>query len=118
LQSSNVQPAALVAIHNGAASASTPVRVSTGVTAPKCVHSVAVAPNLALLPKSLNVPRKVVVELTIDETGIPTNLHISKTSDPITDAAVVKAVSESRYEPAKLDGVPVAMEAKLTYDIQ
>jgi hypothetical protein len=118
LQSTNVQPAAFAAIHDGAASASTPVRISTGVTAPKCIHSGEVAPSLALLPKSFAKPRQVVVALTIDATGTPTNLHLTKTSDPITDEAVVKAVSESRYEPAKLNGAPVAMDAKLTYDIQ
>jgi hypothetical protein len=118
LQSSNVQPAVLAAIHDGAASASTPVRISTGVTAPKCIHSVSLAQELSQVPKGFAVPRQVVVAMTIDPTGTPTNLHLTKTADLITNEAVVKAVSQSRYEPAKLDGVPVAVDVRLTYDIQ
>jgi TonB family protein len=49
----------------------------------------------------------VAVEMTISETGAPTDLKIVESANEVLDRAVLKAVAEWRFEPATKDGVRV-----------
>jgi TonB family protein len=119
LQSALLQPVAFAAnkaSDNAPANNST-LRVSTGVVAPQLVHQVELA---AIEPSSTMLPgdHTVVVEMTIDETGKPTNLHIVQPFTPVIDQHVLEAVSQFRYKPGTLNGQPTAFPVKLHYTIQ
>jgi TonB family protein len=49
----------------------------------------------------------VVVDLIVDETGVPTELHVVQSAGSILDDTVVKAIRTWRFEPARKDGVKV-----------
>jgi TonB family protein len=45
--------------------------------------------------------------LIVDETGVPTELHVVQSAGSILDDTVVKAIRTWRFEPARKDGVKV-----------
>src|ERR1700759_4516301 len=102
LQSANVQPALFAASNGAAAAAATPVRVSTGVTAPILVHQVSLTQNPAV-PDGYTRNRVVDLSLVVDATGKPTEIKVVKSAGAITDDEVVNAVSSYRYKPATLN---------------
>jgi TonB family protein len=59
-----------------------------------------------------------VVEMMVDETGKPTNLHVVKSFSPLLDHQVLQAVSQFRYKPGTLNGQPTAFPVKLHYTIE
>ena len=117
LRSSLTEPAALSADKpvGTAAAITTPVRVSTGVTPAKLVHSAAL--NTSEM-REYPVDRTVVIDMTVDETGKPTNLKVAQSAGQAVDQSVLQAVSQYRYAPATLDGTPVAFPIHLEYVIQ
>jgi TonB family protein len=108
----NVNP-----LYASAAAAATPVRVSTGVTPPKLIHSVALDQSGLILPQLFNTDRTVVIDMTVDETGKPTDLKVAKSADLVTNTEVLAAVAQFRYQPATVSGTPVAIPVKLEYTI-
>jgi TonB family protein len=99
------------------ATASTPVRVSTGVIQPVLLDSV----NLTL-PSSFSnfmVPEGAEVDLTftVDENGTPQNIHVVKSYNPFWDARVLEAVRQFHYRPGTVDNQPVAIDMNLTINI-
>src|ERR1700758_2019746 len=104
LQSKLVQPAEI----NGseAAHVTAPVRVSTGVGAPKLIHTVAIEADSNWVPTGFTFERKAVVEMTVDATGKPSNLKIVKSLGPVMDHNVLAAVGQYRFAPGTLDGAP------------
>jgi TonB family protein len=56
--------------------------------------------------------------MTVDETGKPTNLKVLQSADEFMDQGVLEAVSQFRFQPAMLDGRPVAIPVTLDYHIQ
>jgi outer membrane biosynthesis protein TonB len=112
LQSKLVQPKEL----NGseaAAPTTTPVRVSTGVGAPKLIHTVAVESDANWIPTAGAFERKTVVEMMVDATGKPSNLKIVQSLGPVMDHNVLAAVSQYRFTPGTLDGAPTAVPVNL-----
>jgi TonB family protein len=116
LQSRNVQPAVFADVKAADTSVPRSIRISTGVTPPKLIHSVDVDQDH--LPANAGGTRIVTVEMTVDENGKPTNVTVAKSADLYTDAGVVKAVNQYRYQPATLDGNAVPMAVKLHVTIQ
>src|SRR5438309_5478788 len=80
LQSSLVQPAELK--DSGAAATATPVRVSTGVGAPKLIHTVAIESDSSYVPTGFITDRETVLELVVDATGKPSNVKIVQSLGP------------------------------------
>ena len=111
LQSKLVQPAEI----NGSEAAHTtaPVRVSTGVGAPKLIHTVAIEADSNWVPTGFTFERKAVVEMTVDATGKPSNLKIVKSLGPAMDHNVLAAVGQYRFAPGTLDGAPTAVPVNL-----
>jgi hypothetical protein len=114
LQSKLVQPKDFVTSEadHGTASVA-PHRISTGVTAPKLVHTVAVESDPDLAPKGFNVDRKTVVSMVVDATGKPCDLKIVRSLGSIMDRNVLAAVSQYRFTPGTLDGEPTAVPVNL-----
>jgi TonB family protein len=112
LQSKLVQPAEL----NGSeavAHTTTPLRVSTGVSAPKLIYTVAVESDSDWMPKVYAFDRKTVVEMTVDATGKPSELKILQSLGPVMDHNVLAAVSRYRFTPGTLDGKPTSVPVNL-----
>jgi TonB family protein len=98
-------------------SASTPVRVSTGVVGPTLESSTDL-----LLPVSLsNLPTigdaQVELSLTVDENGRTQNIRVVKPANSFLAARIVEAVSKFHYKPGTVDGQPVPVDLDLTVNI-
>ena len=112
LQSKLVQPNEL----NGSeavARTTAPVRISTGVGAPKLIHTVAIESDSDWIPRGFAFDRKTVVEMTVDATGKPSNLKILQSLGPVMDHNVLAAVSQYRFTPGTLDGAPTNVPVNL-----
>ncbi len=96
----------------GDASTTTP-RVSTGVTAPKLVHTVDVEATSDYDAQSFIKDKKVVVAMIVDASGKPSDLKIVESVSPKMDKNVLTAVSQYRFKPATLDGAPTAIPVNL-----
>jgi len=112
LQSKLVQPKELNA-SEAVARSTTPVRVSTGVAAPKLIHTVAIESDSDWIPRGFVFDRKTVVEMTVDATGKPSNLKILQSLGPVMDHNVLAAVSQYRFTPGTLDGAPTTIPLNL-----
>jgi TonB family protein len=117
LQSRNIQPAAFAAVHSADAAAPTPVRISSGVTPPQLVYSVDVDRN-HVLDSTAGELRNVTVDMTVDESGKPSNIKVVKSADLFTDGGIVSAVDRYRYKPATLNGNAVPMAVRINFTIQ
>jgi serine/threonine-protein kinase len=62
------------------------------------------------LARKRRIEGAVIVSMIISEAGIPEDLRIEQSADPVLDEAVLKAVGAWRYEPATRDGHPVRMQ--------
>jgi TonB family protein len=112
LQSKLVQPKELNA-SEAVAHTTTPVRISTGVGAPKLIHTVAIESDSDWIPSGFTFDRKTVVEMTVDATGKPSNLKILQSLGPVMDHNVLAAVSQYRFTPGTLDGAPTNVPVNL-----
>jgi TonB family protein len=112
LQSKLAQPKEINAAE-AVAHTTTPVRVSTGVGAPKLIHTVAIESDSSWIPTGFTFERKAVVEMTVDATGKPSNLKILQSLGPVMDHNVLAAVGQYRFTPGTLDGAPTAVPVNL-----
>jgi hypothetical protein len=112
LQSKLIQPNELNA-SEAVAHTTTPVRVSTGVGAPKLIHTVAIESDSDWIPSGFSFDRKTVVEMTVDATGKPSNLKILRSLGPVMDHNVLAAVGQYRFTPGTLDGAPTNVPVNL-----
>jgi TonB family protein len=115
LQSKHIRPNDIVASEadHAAAHVATPLRVSTGVGAPKLIHTVAIVSDSDSIATGFNIDKKTVVEMTVDATGKPTDLKIVGSLGPVLDRNVLTAVSQYRFAPGTLDGQPTAVPVNL-----
>ena len=97
----------------GAASTTTPIRISTGVTAPKLIHTVDVEATSDYDAQSFIKDKTVVVAMTVDASGKPSDLKIVESVSPKMDKNVLTAVSQYRFKPGTLDGAPTAIPVNL-----
>jgi len=122
LQSKLTQPALLGAAASGTVvnSTSTPtnIRISTGVVAPKLTYTVSIGATRDWPLRVIGADKLVVVSMTVDETGKPTNVHIAQSAGEQVDHDVIAAVSQYRYQPGMLDGTPVAVPVRLAITLQ
>jgi TonB family protein len=69
--------------------------------------------NITLDGRNLNTVRVaesvVTVSLTVTEDGVPTNLKIVDSEDPMLNRSVLDAVANYRFTPASLDSKPTAI---------
>jgi outer membrane biosynthesis protein TonB len=91
----------------------TPLRVSTGVIAPKLISTVEIESDSYRAPNGFTIDRKTVVAMTIDATGKPSDLKIVGSLGPAMDKNVLTAVSQYRFTPGTLDGEPTAVPVNL-----
>lgn len=101
-----------------AAEASDPVRVSTGIIAPKLIKKAQLSAIAGLSEAFIPADASVVVNLTVDAQGKPTNLSIEQGFGPVVDQEVLNAVSQFRFTPGTLDGKPFALPVRLQVLIQ
>ena len=115
LSSTLLQPALLhAAVVTDRTEKSSPLPVSTGVIAPHILHTVEFTlPNDAISKHATSMEHRVIVNMTIDETGKPTNLSIAKSAGLAMDQQVLATVSQYRYQPAMLDGQPIMVPVTL-----
>ena len=97
----------------GAASTTPPIRISTGVTAPKLIHTVDVEATSDYDAQSFVKDKTVVVAMTVDASGKPSDLKIIESVSPKMDKNVLTAVSQYRFKPGTLDGAPTAIPVNL-----
>jgi Gram-negative bacterial TonB protein C-terminal len=114
LQSKLVQPKELNASEADHSLAHVaPVRISTGVVAPKLVSTVQIESDAVAAPSGFTIDRKTVVAMTVDATGKPSDLKIVRSLGPVMDKNVLAAVSKYRFTPGTLDGEPTAVPVNL-----
>ncbi len=114
LQSKLVQPATFGSgPESNTIGTATSVRVSTGVNAPKLVHTVDVESDAAFT-EAARFERTAVVSLTVDPSGKPSDLKIVQSVNPIMDKNVLAAVSQYRFTPGTLDSQPVSIPVNLS----
>ncbi len=91
--------------------AAEPTRLHRGIRAPtKIVDAAPVYPTLAA---QTHVQGLVILEATIDATGAVQSVHVLR-GHPLLDQAALDAVQRWRYEPAQLNGQPIAVIMTVT----
>ncbi len=114
LQSKLVQPNEFAAgAAHSATATSGPLRVSTGVAAPKLIHTVDILPDNEWTPRVAGINRKVVVAMLVDTKGVPSDLKIIRSAGAEMDKNVLAAVSQYRFKPGTLNHEPTAVPLNL-----
>lgn len=91
-----------------------PIRVTTGVTAPKLVHVVDIPADGAGWAWHVNgIERTAVVSMVVDEKGVPSNLKIVHSIGADMDDNVLAAVKKYRFQPGSLNHQPTAVPVNL-----
>ncbi|HXC97351.1 MAG TPA: energy transducer TonB [Edaphobacter sp.] len=112
LQSRLDSPAEVSPADRGTANVA-PVRISTGVTAPKLIYTVQIETDSDSSRSGFSYDRKTIVAMTVDATGRPGELKIVKPINPVMDKNVLAAVSQYRFAPGTLDGQPAKVPVNL-----
>jgi hypothetical protein len=89
--------------------------VSQGVVPPRLIKMVEMKDDGNQHLHISGRKRIVLVYLTVNEAGQPTDLNIPEPVDDALDVEVLAAVGKFRYEPGTLDGKPVAVPVHLRY---
>lgn len=89
------------------------LRVSTGVVAPKLIHTVDIPYDEDSTWNLKSAIPTVVLEMSVDDAGKPTALKVVKSDDPTMNYNVLNAVSQYRFQPATLNGKPTAIPLTL-----
>jgi TonB family protein len=113
LQSKLVRPAEFVSAGADHSASVTPLRISTGVVAPKLINPLEISTDQDSHSQLVPYDRIVVVGMVVDKTGKPTDLQILKSTDPEANKTVLAAVSEYRFKPGTLDNQPADVPLNL-----
>ncbi len=114
LQSKLVQPNEFAAgAPHSATATSGPLRVSTGVAAPKLIHTVDILSDNEWTPRVAGINRKVVVAMLVDAKGVPSDLKIIRSVGAEMDKNVLAAVSQYRFKPGTLNHEPTPVPLNL-----
>jgi len=96
-----------------AATTTQPLRISSGVVWPKLISE----PNFKISASDFMgtnlATQQVIVSFTVDESGKPQNVHLTKSVNPVIDGRVLNAVRQYRYLPATLNNQKVAADINL-----
>ena len=98
-------------------SAPTPIRVSTGVTAPVLLGSPVLYLPQGLMFDMIPADAQVELSLTVNAKGEPENIQVVKSFSPFIDARVVETVSQLHFRPGTIDNQPVAIDLNLTVNV-
>lgn len=96
-----------------------PLRVSTGVTAPRLLHSVDVdfeadsASSVCMVGNNC----KFLVGMVVDKTGRPSELRILQSADKAMESSVLAAVSRYRFAPGTVSNQPINTPVNLEVDV-
>lgn len=90
-----------------------PVRVSTGVVAPKLVKTVAIQADERSIYAIAGLERKITVSMIVDEKGVPNDLKVIESQDPASNPSILSAVSQYRFTPGTLSSQPAAVPVNL-----
>ena len=82
-----------------------------GIEPPKVIHQE--EPDYTEKARKAGIEGTVLLRIVITVEGVPTDIRVTKSLDAGLDKEAVKAVSRWRFEPARKDGVPVAIEANI-----
>lgn len=97
--------------NRGTVPAATPLRISSGVVAPKLVYSTAIPAEGTYRP--ISVKQTYVVEMMVDPNGLPSEVKILESAGATMDRNVVQAVKQYRFKPGTLDNQPISFPVKL-----
>ena len=100
------------------ASAASSHPISTGVTSPRLVSTAHISIPADAMPTTAGSSTKVVLQVSLDETGTPSNVQVLHPATPEIDARVVNAVRQFRWTPAILNNKAVPEELTLTVEVQ
>lgn len=89
-----------------------------GITPPVLIAKSRVYPRYPELARKAGVQASVLLLVVIDAEGRVGSIEVMSAPDPRYgfDLAVVEAVKQWRYQPALLDGRPVAVQASITFE--
>jgi TonB family protein len=87
------------------------LRISTGVIAPKLIHSTDIAIDNSMVHYA--GPRKVVVNMVVGKDGVPSNLKIVESAGPLVDKNILAAVSQYRFSPGTVSNQPTEIPLNL-----
>jgi TonB family protein len=94
------------------------VRVSTGVVAPKLIHTEDLHRTVVSTGDLTAATHAAVVEMVVDEKGKPSGVKILQSAGPGYDQDLLTSVSKYRFQPGTLDGQAAAVPVKLEITIQ
>jgi protein TonB len=84
-------------------------QVGKDVTPPKLIHKV--QPHYTKQARRDKLQGLVKMALVITSSGVPKDISVKESLDPDLDEEAVKAVSKWRFEPARKNGIAVAVKA-------
>lgn len=94
--------------------ATTTARVSSGVVAPKLIHT----SEINWDADNVSAEKTAVISLMVDAAGKPSELKMVQSINPIMDKNVLEAVSHYRFAPATLDNQPTAVPLNLQITVR
>jgi TonB family protein len=92
------------------------LRVSTGVLAPKVIHSSQIIYSANELNPNLN--NRVVVKVLVNENGVPVDARIISSANPQLNQRVIEAVQHYRFKPAQLDQQAIPQHINIAFDFE
>ncbi len=88
-----------------------PVRIGGAISAPRLVYRV--EPEYPLIAVSAQIEGVVILEATVDHTGVVSDARVLR-SRGVLDEAALRAVEQWRYEPLMLNGKPAPFVLTVT----
>jgi TonB family protein len=89
------------------------LRVTTGVVAPRITRTVDVVVNDDPAWRVSGKDKKLVVSMTVDKTGKPSDLRIAESGGAQLDETVLNSVAQYRFTPGTLDNQPTEVPVTL-----
>jgi len=118
LSSFALTAAALAQPANDASPSASSRPVSTGVTRPQLVYSTNIAIPANEIPDAFPNPARVVLKVSLDQTGSPRAIQVVQPLTQPIDERVVGAVRQFRWSPAVLDNQAIPTDVKLIVVVQ
>jgi TonB family protein len=75
-------------------------------------------PEYPKLPKADRINGKCLLALTVDQDGVPQDVHVVKSLRPEYDQKAVEAVEQYRFRPALQDGQPIEKQLHIEVDFR
>lgn len=95
-----------------------PIRINAKVKKPEIIPGTRVDPRYPEPARRVKVQGAVILEAVIDERGNVTSVRVLKGLPMGLDQAAIDAVARWRFQPATLDGRPVAVYYNLTVNFE